>query len=298
MASQIGELAALATAICWAVSALCFELAGRRIGSLSVNLIRLVAAMGLLALYGAVTRGHWLPSDASTEAWIYLGISGLIGFLLGDLCLFRAFIIMGARLSTLVAALWPAMAAVMSWLVLGESLTGWDVLGMSLTIIGIAIAILERAPPGTGPAPGNLAWGIVLALLGALGQAGGLVLSKLGMGDYDPVAATHIRIIAGVVGFAVLLLAIGWLPTLRAGLADRRAMGQTLLGALFGPAIGVSLSLIAVKYTAMGVGAAIMATSPIMIIPLVVVIRRERVGPLAVFGSLVAVAGVAVLFLL
>src|SRR6185295_3377061 len=132
---------------------------------------------------------------------------------------------------------------------------------------------------------------------GALGQAGGLVLSKLGMGSYDAVAATQVRVLAGILGYAVLFVGLRWWPRVGEALRDRRALGLAAIGAFFGPFLGVSLSLFAVRRIEAGVAASIMALTPVLIIPLVVLGRRERVGFGGVAGALVAVSGVALLFL-
>ena len=154
-----GELAALGTAVCWTITALCFEAAGRRVGSLTVNLLRLVLAIGLLAAAGWVFRGLPLPTDATPRAWLWLTVSGLVGFTFGDLCLFRAFVVLGSRLSTLMMSLAPPLAALIGWLVLGEVLSGRDLLGMTLTVsrhrLGGARAPPRRAaarPPAPDPA--------------------------------------------------------------------------------------------------------------------------------------------------
>jgi drug/metabolite transporter (DMT)-like permease len=297
--ANAGELAALGTAICWTICSLAFESAGRRIGSLVVNLIRLVMGMVLLSLFCWFSRGLALPSDASAHAWIWLGLSGLVGFTVGDLCLFRAFVIIDARLSMLLMALVPPFAAVLGWALLGESLSPPDLLGMALTMAGIAIVILQRSNGiGEHQRTSSLpVTGLLLGLGGALGQATGLVLSKLGMGDYDAFAATQIRVIAGILGFAVLFTCIRWWPRVGAALGNRRAMVQTGAGAIFGPFLGVSLSLVAVKYTEAGVAATIMALVPVLIIPPAVLIFKERVSGQAVLGAVIAVAGSALLFL-
>ncbi len=289
-----GELAALATAGCWTTTSLAFEAAGRRIGSLAVNQIRLLMAFFLLAGYTAITRGQPLPLDASGHAWLWLSLSGLIGFTVGDLCLFRAFVVLGARLSMLLMSLVPPITALIGRFVLGESLGVGDWLAMALTVSGVAWVVSERQPAGQSTQVTT--WGVVLGVLGATGQSVGLVLSKYGMGDYDSFAATHIRIIAGIVGFAVVFLVIGWWPKVAAATRDRRAMGFTTLGAVFGPFLGVSLSLVAVKYTATGIAATIMALVPVLIIPAAVVIQKERVTVRGVAGAILAVGGVALLF--
>jgi drug/metabolite transporter (DMT)-like permease len=286
----------LATAVCWSVTALAFDAAGRRIGSLAVNWIRLVIAIGLLSAWGAISRGYALPTDADAHAWTWLSLSGLVGFVLGDLCLFRAFVVLGPRLSSLVMSLAPVLTVVMGWLVLGETLSLIDWLGMSMTIAGIAWALSDRAPNAANE-PKHPVAGLLLAFGGAAGQAGGLVLSKYGMGDYDPFAATQIRVIAGVAGFSLLFFVLRWWPHVGRGLRDRRAMAFTSLGAFFGPFLGVSLSLLAVQLTLAGVAASIMAITPILLIPLVVIFYRERVGIGGVLGTLLAVGGVMLLFM-
>lgn len=295
--SHAGELAALGTAACWVATALSFEAAGKRVGSLTVNLLRLPMAFLLLMGLTWALRGNPLPTDASAHAWGWLAVSGLVGFAFGDLCLFRAFLVLGPRLSTLIMSLAPVFAVVLGWWLLGEVLSGSDWIGMFLTVAGIAWAVSERRrPSGTYVRDKRPVAGVLLALGGALGQGGGLVLSKLGMGEYSAAAATQIRILAGFAGYVLIFTAIGWWRRIPAALRDRRALSFTALGAFFGPFLGVTLSLVAVKLTLAGVAASLMATTPILIIPVVVILGKEEVGPGGWLGALLAVAGVVVLF--
>ena len=291
-----GEIAALATASCWVVAVMAFESAARRIGSLSLNLIRLLIALLLLTAFSTLTRGVPLPFDASPHAWFWLGLSGLVGFTLGDLCLFRAFVLLGGRLASLVMALVPLFTTLFGWLVLGELLTPTDLGGMLLVISGVAFVVLERTADANGARRHASARGVALALGGALGQALGLVLSKHGMRDYDAFAATQIRVISGAAGFSVLFVFIGWWPRVRAALRNGPGLGLATLGACFGPFLGVGLSLVAVKYTQAGVAATLMALLPVLIIPPSVFIRRERVTLRAVVGAVAAVGGATLLF--
>jgi drug/metabolite transporter (DMT)-like permease len=297
--SYTGQLAALGTAICWVFAALSFDAAARRIGAFSLSLIRLVIAFGFLCLAAWGMRGLPFPLDATPHAWGWLTLSGLVGFTFGDFCLFRAYVAIGPRLSMLIMALAPPLTAVIGWLLLGETLAPRALLGMALTVAGISWAVVERKPAaaGTGPSARPSFAGLALGFGGALGQAGGLVLSKLGMGSYHAVAATQVRVLAGILGYAVLLVPLGWWPRVGEALRDRRALGFASLGAFFGPFLGVSLSLFAVHRVPAGVAASIMALTPVLIIPLVVVLRREQVGFGGIAGALVAVAGGALLFL-
>jgi drug/metabolite transporter (DMT)-like permease len=297
MTAHLGELAALATACCWVVTAFAFESAGRRVGSLVVNLLRLVMAIVLLGTFTWITRGLFLPTDATPRAWLWLSLSGVVGFTVGDGFLFRAFVLIGSRLSLLLMSLVPPLTAIIGWLLLGEVLGPRELAGMALTVAGVSWVVLERQP-ATRTGGGRLPLGGVLLGVGAAaGQATGLVLSKFGMAGYDPFAATQIRVMAGTAGFMVLFTFVGWWPRVAAALEDRGAIGRTAVGAFFGPFLGVSLSLVAITYTATGVAATIIALMPVLVIPPSVVLFKDRVSARAVAGSLVAVAGTGLLFL-
>src|SRR5262249_10869906 len=129
-AATTGQLAALAAAVLWAFTALVIEQAARRIGSLTVNLIRLAFAFGFLRLVGWVSPGRPRPTDAGRHAWTWLAVSGLVGFTFGDLCLYRAYLVIGPRLATLMMSLVPLLTTAIGWLVLGETLTPRDFCGM------------------------------------------------------------------------------------------------------------------------------------------------------------------------
>lgn len=291
-----GEIAALGTAGCWTVTALAFEGASRRAGSMSVNLLRLVIAFPLLCAAAYGVRGVALPTDATAGAWGWLSLSGVIGFALGDFCLFRALVLIGPRLATLVMSLVPPLTALAGWLILGEILRPLDVLGMGLTVTGIFWAVEERRRANRRLEVTHPWLGLALALGGAVGQAVGLVLSKLGMGSYSAIASTQIRVVAGIAGYLLIFSALGRWDRLRAALADSRALRLTTVGAFFGPFLGVTLSLYAVQHALAGVAASIMATTPILIIPVIVLSGKERVGWGGVGGAILAVAGVFLLF--
>ncbi|MCA9707130.1 MAG: DMT family transporter [Myxococcales bacterium] len=298
MSIPVGELAALGTAICWTFTSLLFADAGTRIGSQVVNFVRLVLALLMLAGLGWLARGQPWPTDATPHAWAWLSVSGAVGLAFGDLCLFRALVVIGPRLGSLLMSFAPPLAALIGWLVLGETLRPDQLAGMALTLGGVAWALADRRPGGVALQPVDrrpLVLGVLLGLGGALGQAGGLVLSKLGMGDYDAFAATQIRVMAAVIVFALIFTATGWWPRVAQGVRQPRAMVATALGAIFGPFLGVGLSLVAIQHTSTGVAASLMATSPVMIIPVVVLLGRERVGRGGVFGTILAVIGVIVL---
>jgi drug/metabolite transporter (DMT)-like permease len=293
-----GELAALGTALCWAFTSVWFTAASRKVGALPVNFLRMPIALLWLCGFGLLTRGHALPTDADAHAWTWLTASALAGFAFGDLCLFRAFVLIGPRLGSLVMASAPLFTAWLGWLALDERLAPRDLLGMALTIVGIGWAILDRVPPGAGVVaidPRVRTRGVLLALCGAVGQASGLVLAKHGMGDYDPFASTQIRVIVGALAFAIIVTGMrGW-SAVGVALRDRTALGSIALGATFGPFLGVGLSLTAAQLIPTGVAASLLAVQPLLVIPLAAWLEHERISAGAIAAAVVAVAGVVLL---
>jgi drug/metabolite transporter (DMT)-like permease len=294
--SHIGEIAALATALCWTVTPIAFEAAGKKVGSLAVNFIRLIIAFFLIGIFTLFTRGMFLPVDASGSAWLWLFVSGFIGFVIGDLFLFQAFVEIGSRISLLIMATVPPITAVAGFMILGETLKITDLVGMIITIGGIALVILVRGSEDKKVKLSHPVRGLIFAFIGALGQAFGLIFSKMGMGSYDPFAATQIRIIAAIIGFAIVVTVMkGWGGVYKA-LRNKAAMQQIGLGSIFGPFLGVSLSLMAVQHTTTGVASTINSISRILIIPASIWIFKEKVSTKEILGAFITIVGVAILF--
>jgi drug/metabolite transporter (DMT)-like permease len=297
ISQHLGELSALLTAVCWTFTSMAFEAAGKRVGSKAVNLIRLVMAFFLLGTLAWVRSRQFLPTGFESENWFWLSLSGLIGFVIGDLFLFQAFVLVGARISMLIMSLTPPLTALFGWIILGEVLTAYHSLGMLITVMGIALVVLGRPRAQKKVVVRYPLKGILLAFGGAAGQGLGLVLSKMGMADHDAFAATQVRVIAGIVGFSVLYLLTGHWSLVIKAFYDKKALSRIAIGATFGPFLGVSFSLLAVQHTTAAVAATIMAIVPVLIIPPAIMLFNEKVSFKEVVGASIAVAGVVVLFM-
>lgn len=272
-----------------------FSLAGERIGSLPVNVLRFGLALPMTMAVLAFRTGSPLPFSAPTGAWAHLSLSGFVGYFLGDLCLFRAFVEIGPRRSLLVMSLAPPMAAALAAAWLGERLEWQQWAAMGVTLAGVALVVAERTPASLARRP--TLRGYWLAFGGAVGQAAGMVLAKRGMAGLDSAwAASAIRILSGTICFAVLAAIRGEGGRLSAALANRAAVGLVALGALAGPFAGVTLMLYALARIPAGLAQTFAATTPVLIIPLSRLIHREHISRRAVAGALIAFAGVALLF--
>lgn len=293
----IGEIAAIMTAMCWVGSSLSFEYAGKKVGSLVLNLMRLVISFVIISIINFFITGGFQNVNLTAESFWVLMMSGLIGFVLGDVFLFQAFIVIGARISMLIMALAPPLTAVLSYFLLGETLGIFEVLGMLVTVLGIAIVITGKSEKGKKLVVRHSVRGIFFAFMGAVGQALGLILSKMGVRDLNPFVATQVRILAGILGFILILSWFKkWDPFIKT-FRLREVMTGITIGSLFGPVVGVSLSLMAVKYTSTAVASTLMALTPILIIPVSVFFLKERIKPNEILGAVVGVFGVALLFM-
>ena len=290
--SHIGEIVSLFTALCWTFSAIYFEKAGRRIGSLSVNIIRIFLGVIFLGMATYFTRGMFFPTDATAYNWFWLGLSGIVGFFLGDLFLFKSYTIIGSRTSQLVMSLAPMITAIIGWFFLHEILSIKSILGIIVSVAGIMIAVAGKKLKLNVPIRGFL-----YALGGAMGQAFGLILSKKGMGNYDAIAATQIRAIVGFAAFAILVTVMKRWRRVLVTTTDKASMKATTIGAIFGPFIGVSLSLYAVQHTETGIASALMALTPIFIIVPSAIMFKEKITARQVTGAVISIIGATIFFL-
>ncbi len=299
--SHIGEFAALLTAIFWTFTALSFTTAGKIIGSLSVNIWRLVVGILFIAIFTTIAYGSPIPVGISIESWFWLGLSGFIGVFVGDLFLFKAFTINGPRVSLLVMSLAPPMAALISWLALNESLTMLGFVGMIVTLLGISMVILIRKSGENEKKSLKFRHqpkGIFYAFIGAVGQASGLVMSKIGLQDStNPFFGSEIRLLAGLFGFLLLITYLRrWIPVIQS-VTKVKAMGILCIGSFFGPFLGITLSLFAVQHANPGVVQTIVSINPVLIIPFSIWFYREKISFREAIGAAVAVCGVSLFFI-
>jgi drug/metabolite transporter (DMT)-like permease len=302
-ANTIGETAALATSFLWTISSIFFTAAGKRIGSLTLNAYRTVMAVAFLLVAHAILLGAILPV-ANSAQWFWMGLSGVVGLSIGDSGLFAAYVTIGPRRSVLVMALSPIFAAVGAYLMLGETLPTLATVGIVVTLFGVAVVILEgEERSGEQPISRRMkAYGVFFALVGAVGQGVGLVLSKKGIdlvpgATLDPLSAALMRLILGALCIWIITMAAGKLTELRQAVYSRIGIGNTVAGAFIGPFLGITLSMVAVTYTEAGVAQTLMSLMPVLIIPIVWVSYKQRTSWRGILGAAIAVIGVGILFL-
>lgn len=307
----LGEIISLGVACSWTVTALVSEIGTRRIGVLNFNVWRLGTALLFTAVMVYALTGKVGPAYAGWETWMWMGLSGFVGFFLGDYCLFKSYIYISSRYSQLFMTLAPAAAAIAAWVTLGETMTWKNILAMTITLSGIAMTVLAKGDDGKGLSF-NLPWkGMLYAIGAGLGQGFGLVLSKIGMEHYEadipavmasemesviPFSANMIRCVIGFVCFLLVVLLGKGGKVLAGNVKDKKAMKMMLTAVMFGPFLGVGFSLMAVQYTNVGIAQTLMALTPILIILPSYWIFKQPVTLKGVIGACVSVVGAALFF--
>jgi drug/metabolite transporter (DMT)-like permease len=294
----IGELAALATSFFFALTALIFTATGRMVGSQVTNRMRLVLAFAYLVILNTILFHEPLPFSATSSRWMWLSLSGVIGLSLGDAFFFQSLVSVGPRLGSLLLSLAPIFGSIIAWVFFGETLTPTQIMGIVLALAGIGWVVMAHEEPPDTP-HGHTKRGVFFGVLAGLGQAVGLVLSKQAMfGEFSPFQANAIRMLAAVLftwSWAALEGQAG--ATFTALRGNPQVLRLIALGAFVGPLLGVSSSLLAVQHAEIGVASTLMALPPVIVLPISYFVFKEQVGWQAVAGTVLAVLGVAILFL-
>lgn len=311
-----GEIISLVVALSWTTTAMFAEVASKRMGSIVMNVVRMTLSLLFLGLTLWFFLGAPYPRFANAEAWLWLSLSGLVGYVLGDYCLFNSYIVIGSRFGQLFMTLAPPAAAIFGWMLLGEQMTWLAIVGMLVVMCGIGMSVLSK-----GGEEGNKSKklhfklpikGVLYGVGAGMGQGIGLVLSKVGLLHYEetmmaagvadtdmvmPFAATFIRAVTGLVGFTIALMFTRRQKQLVSSVHDGKAMLFTTLATITGPFIGVSLSLMATLYTSTGVAQTLMSLTPVLILWPSMIFFKQKITALEIVGAVISVVGVTLFFI-
>lgn len=292
-----GEIAALATAVAWSFTAIFFSYSGRRIGSGVVNRSRLLFAFLFLLVSHRLLEGVFFPWNTEPFRWGWLAISSLLGLVLGDAFLFRAYVMIGPRLSMLLMSTVPIFSTLFGWILFQETIERVELAGIVLAVAGVAWVVTEGQNDPLLADKKFYRRGLMFGFLGALGQVANLVTARYALvGEYPAISATLIRILVALVILWGLAAIQRQVRETFSAWRDRQAFRALVAGAIVGPFLGIWLSLIAVQNTRLGIASTLMALPPIILIPLEYVFFHRRVSARSLAGTMLAMAGVALLF--
>lgn len=291
----LANLAALGAATCWAAGGLIAIGPVRAMGSVAFNRLRMIIVFVLLAAV-ATLLGGWERLTLDQALW--LGLSGAVGIVLGDTALFWALGRLGPRRNIVIYATNAPLTALLGWVVLGELLGPLTWGGILLVTLGVMLAVFFRSQGGTHDwesVRGHIATGAAVCLFAALCQAAGSILAKPALeSGADPIAGAAVRVGAS----ALLLMAWGLRPgggPLFSTALTPRILTLVVVNGMIGLGLGMTLLLVGLKYGNAGVVATLSATSPVLILPMLWAVTRERPASGAWFGAALAVAGVALI---
>lgn len=319
----LGEIISLVVAVAWTATALFAEVAIRRAGQIAVNVMRMALSIVFLSLTLWFFTGHPLPLHTDGETWLWLSLSGFVGYAFGDYCLFNAYLTIGSRYGQLFMTLASPFAALGAWMFLGEKLSWLSLLGMTICMSGISISVLSQETKQEESKQSHIKRrtphvnirfplrGMLFAIGAAAGQGFGLVLSKMGMMHYEtiipvndiaatnmiPFASTMIRAVTGLVCFSLIMAFSHKFYTLPRIIRDRKAMWTALCAIILGPFVGVSLSLMAVQMAPAGIAQTLMSLTPILILLPSRILFHTPITWKDTLGAIIAVIGVCLFFI-
>ncbi len=296
---RIGELAAIGTSVSWTIGALVMERSVRSVGVMAVNTLKVAFGGLYLTLLALWLNGALFPAAVPPDAWLYIGVSAFLGFVIGDYFLFHAYALVGSRLAMLLMSVSVPLTAIAAYLVFGEALGGMALAGMALCVTGIALTVMSGKNNKTDEHTdgGRYFKGVVFGLLSGLSMAASTLCTKKGAVGIDAVSATQIRIFCACAGFMLFAMLTGKTGEIRSAIVDRRALALIAIGGVFGPFVGVGLLLFAIQNAEAGVVSTLSSFSPVLIIPASMILFRRKVSIGEIAGALIAVAGIALIFL-
>lgn len=296
----LGEIAALFTALCYSAGSTLFTHAGQLVGSFIVNRIRLLVAL-IYLLITHLILGLPMFTDIEPFRWFWLSLSGVIGLAIGDALLLQAFVMIGVRLSMLMMSLAPILTVLFGWIFLSERLSTLEMFGILLTVGGIVWVIMEHnhdVKNGTIPTR-QYRLGILLGFGSAVTQTLAYITSKTGLqGSFPALTGSLVRMLAATLAlWFITLLTRQVKPTFQRLSAQPSSVLFILVGGFIGPFLGVTFSLVAIQNAPVGIASTLMALPPVFLLPVGYLFFKEQIGWQAVLGTLLAIAGVAVLFM-
>ncbi len=297
MNAILGQTLAVLTAACFATVSSVWSFVGKRIGSNSVTHIRLWLSVPPIIVVHYLFTGYLFPHFIDSTALIFFLISGVFGFAVADLFIFRSLVLIGVRETLVILTLSPIFGALISWFALDETLTYMQILGIMVTVGGVMWVIYEE---GQNRRKANKVekLGIPFALAGALAQTLANILSKSGlMLDVHPISGTYLRIIAGLLSVVIFsMLRKSFIDDIRK-MRHVKLTALLFAAAIIGPIAGVIISLYALTMAPVGIVTALIQVSPILLLPFDYFVLKKKITWKVVAGTFIAIGGAAILFL-
>ena len=304
----MGIIIALVTTLCWSIGIFPFTEAAKRFGTSALNQYRLFLGwilISFIACFYYSVSPVYLVTSPTWHNYFYLGLSGIIGFTIGDFCSFNSFKMLGPKLGSLYTTIAPCATLILGAIILDEKINVIGIMGMLITVGGVVWLTLSKKDALISQKLGfaRNRKGIIFGIVGALCQGSGLVLSKLGfqktteLTELPTLQAVWIRLLfAFTAAMLVSFFSRSFIKNSKIVLTNQnKGLKFMFAGTLLGPVAGVTLSLTAINYLKVAEAQTIFALLPIFVLPLNYFFYKERISLLSVLASLLAVCGVFIL---
>ncbi|MDN3716093.1 hypothetical protein BCT04_07840 [Vibrio breoganii] len=290
------EWLALAAAFLWAISSLISVKPARHLGPFAYSRWRMGCTAIMLSSMAAFTGG-W--ATVATEHMTLMMLSGLIGIFIGDTALFACMNRMGPRQAGLLFSCHAVFSAVLGYWLFSETWSGIELLGALLVFAGVVIAIFfgrkQTGKHDWESLQGKMAVGISIGLLSGLCQAlGGIIAKPVMQTSIDPVAASAIRMITAFAAHSLFLFSGAKIAKAKQAI-NLKILAITALNGFLAMAVGMTLILYALQEGNVGMVALLSSTTPIMVLPLLWFITKQRPSRYAWYGAILAVIGTALI---
>jgi len=295
----VGQLLALLTAACWAQNSIIYRHIGAKVGSDAVAHVRMWIALPMIFLLAYWVEGSWFPTSLSARTYLFLLASGAIGYFFTDMLLFKAYILLGARESMVIMTLSPVVTAFFGFLLFDERLNLIQILGIFITISGIALIVLLDARTKVAKEEHDTKTkGFIYAILGSALQSLSFLLAKFALDETGPISTNLLRNLGGLACFIIFnfLYKRNAVQHFKV-LSNRRYLLLLVMAAFAGPVLGMSSQMKAFTLAPVGIVTTITQVTPILLLPFDYFILHKRLTASSLAGTFLSIAGVAVLFL-
>jgi drug/metabolite transporter (DMT)-like permease len=299
-------LLALFTTLCFSLCIFPFIEAVKRIGAAPLNQYRILLAwiiISIILFFWNDLNLFKLFVTPKPFHYVFLGLSGIIGFSIGAYCTFTSYKLLGPKLGSLYTTFGPGAALLVGYIVLNESINLIGILGIFITTTGVIWLTLSKKDSNTAFKIGFTRdkKGIIYGIFGALCQGASLVLSKYGMDYYEEkLPAMHAVWIRLLFAFSAAFIASAFLGKLKSNSKpiftnEKNNLPFLFLGTLLGPVMGVTFSLLAIQKIEVAVAQTIFALLPLFVLPISLFVYKEKITIHSVFACLIALCGVFLL---
>lgn len=292
MTQNIGELLAIVAALCGAASSILYNHLGKKTGSDILAYTRMLIAVPIMCLYALLRDGFILNAGNLNQITTLL-ISGIIGFFITDLFMFRAYVSWGARETMVVMCLAPVLSTIFAFILFKEKLTAKQLLGSSCSVLGIVVMVLGQKKE----AKQVLKSGVVFAFLAAILQSVADMTAKGALNQMPWVTSAAIRAFGGVVAWIIYgLIKSKTLFVNKDQVFKPHFLGVLTITVLIGTVLGTTLAMGALKYAPAGIVTSLKQISPIFILPYEALVQKRKLSISDIAGTLISVFGIFLVF--